>query len=187
MKDKLRSFIEANRDAFDSEKPGDRVFDRIRLNLVPRGRSRLARMFSHRWAAIAAGFLLIATTLLVLLRSDSGNVDIPTGKSTLIEDTDPVYAIQISQFQQLIDLQQGELGKLKKEQPQLYEQFSGDLAILDSAFRELKDQMETNPNREMLLEAMISNLQLQSELLSRQLTIIRQIKQQSNSYEKTRI
>jgi len=39
----------------------------------------------------------------------------------------------------------------------------------------------------MLLEAMIQNLQLQSELLNRQLLIIKEIKQKSKNHEKNTI
>jgi len=48
----------------------------------------------------------------------------------------------------------------------------------------LKTKLPENPNREMLLEAMISNLQMQSDLLSRQLKIIKEIKQKSIAHEK---
>jgi hypothetical protein len=103
-----------------------------------------------------------------------------------LNETDPVYAIQISQIRRLIDTQQDELVRLQKDNPQLYAEFSRDVMNLDSAYQELKKQLDNNPNREILLEAMIGNLQLQSDLLSRQLLIIRQIKQKNNSHEKTR-
>jgi len=45
----------------------------------------------------------------------------------------------------------------------------------------LKTSLENNPNTEMLLEAMIRNLQIQSELLARQLSIIKEIKQKSKA------
>jgi hypothetical protein len=45
----------------------------------------------------------------------------------------------------------------------------------------LKTQLPKNPNREQLLEAMIRNLQLQTELLSQQLQIIQKIKNTKTS------
>jgi hypothetical protein len=41
----------------------------------------------------------------------------------------------------------------------------------------LKNQLPVNPNREQLLEGMIQNLRLQTELLNQQLNIIKLIKQ----------
>jgi hypothetical protein len=101
--------------------------------------------------------------------------------------TDPVYAKQIYHFREIIDLQQTELRQVEKEQPELYHQFAGDLHKLDSAYSVLKINLAENPNREMLLEAMIQNLQLQSDLLNQQLIIIKEIKQKSKNHEKTTI
>jgi hypothetical protein len=49
---------------------------------------------------------------------------------------------------------------------------------LDSSYNTLKDQLSATPNREMLLEAMVQNLQLQLNVLNQQLNIIHQIKEQ---------
>jgi len=48
---------------------------------------------------------------------------------------------------------------------------------LDSSYNSLKNQLNATPNREMLLEAMIQNLQLQLNVLNQQLNIINQIKE----------
>ena len=59
----------------------------------------------------------------------------------------------------------------------MYKQFLGDMNKLDSSYNTLKNELPVNPNREQLLEAMIQNLRLQTELLNQQLFIIKQIKQ----------
>jgi hypothetical protein len=41
----------------------------------------------------------------------------------------------------------------------------------------LRSTLNANPNTEQLLQAMISNLQMQIELLNQQLTIIQKVKQ----------
>ena len=50
--------------------------------------------------------------------------------------------------------------------------------MLDSSYHSLQEQIPGNPNRETLIQAMIQNLQLQIELLNKQLIITEQIKQQ---------
>jgi hypothetical protein len=79
-------------------------------------------------------------------------------------------------YAKLIELKHEELKTLEKDEPLLYRQFSGDVQKLDSVYHALKTQLPTNSNREQLIEAMISNLQLQIGLLNRQLDIIKQIK-----------
>jgi hypothetical protein len=84
-------------------------------------------------------------------------------------------------YAKIVDLKHDELKKIKKDEPLLYKQFSGDVHKLDSVYQSLKKELPKNPNREQLLEAMIQNLQLQMELLNRQLHIIKQINNSKKS------
>jgi hypothetical protein len=88
-------------------------------------------------------------------------------------------------YAKLIELKHEELKTLEKDEPLLYRQFSGDVQKLDSVYHSLKDQLPSNSNREQVIEAMITNLQLQIGLLNKQLDIIKQIKHSKKSaYEK---
>lgn len=88
-------------------------------------------------------------------------------------------------YARLVEIKHKELKKIEKDEPLLYRQFAGDVHKLDSVYRSLERQLPSNPNREQLLEAMIQNLQLQMELLNRQLDIIKQINHTKKSeYEK---
>ena len=88
-------------------------------------------------------------------------------------------------YAKLIELKHEELKTLEKDEPLLYRQFSGDVQKLDSVYHSLKNQLPNNSNREQVMEAMISNLQLQIGLLNKQLDIIKQIKHSKKSaYEK---
>jgi|SRR5579863_1468796 len=88
-------------------------------------------------------------------------------------------------YAKLIELKHEELKTLEKDEPLLYRQFSGDVQKLDSVYHSLKTQLPNNSNREQVIEAMISNLQLQIGLLNKQLEIIKKIKHSKKSaYEK---
>jgi len=88
-------------------------------------------------------------------------------------------------YAKLIELKHDELKTLEKDEPLLYRQFSGDVQKLDSVYHSLKTQLPNNSNREQVIEAMISNLQLQIGLLNKQLDIIKKIKHSKKSaYEK---
>ncbi|SRR5579871_30095 len=84
-------------------------------------------------------------------------------------------------YAKIVEIKHDELKKIKKDEPLLYKQFAGDVYKLDSVYQSLKKQLPKNPNREQLLEAMIQNLQLQMELLNRQLNIIKQINNSKKS------
>ncbi len=193
MNDKLKQFIDVNRKDFDTETPGSTVYGRISgMTEMRYRRGKIVSMLSRRWAAVAACVILAGSVLFITLKPSSRQETIiteqvPADMDELIVNTDPVYAKQITHFREIIGLQQEELKQLKKDYPELYTKFSNDISGLDSSYRSLKGQLEVNPNRETLLEAMIQNLQIQSDLLTRQLLIIRQIKQKNNSHEKTRI
>jgi hypothetical protein len=79
-------------------------------------------------------------------------------------------------YTKLIEIKQEELKTLEKDEPLLYKQFAGDVEKLDNVYHSLKKQLPKNSNPELVMEAMISNLQLQMNLLNKQLRIIRQIK-----------
>jgi hypothetical protein len=88
-------------------------------------------------------------------------------------------------YAKLIEIKHEELKTLEKDEPLLYRQFAGDVQKLDSVYHSLKTQLPNNSNREQVIEAMISNLQLQIGLLNKQLGIIKQIKNSKKSaYEK---
>jgi hypothetical protein len=187
MNDNLKRFIDENRAEFDSESPSGLVYERI-AGKKP-ARSRLVHMLASRWSIAAASVVAVMMVLFFTMKPGSGPASENTANDSeqAIYDEDPVYSVQIAQFRQIIDLQQEQLKQLEKDNPALYNQFTTDISQLDSSYRALREQLGNNPNRETLLEAMINNLQLQSELLTKQLIIIREIKQNKNSHEKTRI
>jgi hypothetical protein len=106
--------------------------------------------------------------------------DNETKASSDIADNKEMYY-----YAKLIELKHEELKTLEKDEPLLYRQFAGDVQKLDSVYHSLKTQLPDNSNREQVIEAMISNLQLQIGLLNKQLDIIKQIKHsKKKAYEK---
>jgi hypothetical protein len=81
----------------------------------------------------------------------------------------------------IIQAKQAELKELTKEQPYLYKEFAADLNSLESSYGVLKKQLKQTPNTDVIIKAMMQNLQLQAELLGRQLNIINNIKKSNNN------
>jgi peptidoglycan hydrolase CwlO-like protein len=183
MSDPLKKFIDENRDAFDSENPDPKRYrelqQRLKGNMI-RHKADQKKLF--RFIAVAASVVIISVSLYVVFQKKNDKTVQPF--DTAVDTTtnpDAVYAKQIDEYQQVIDRQQAQLKQVQYEHPDLYRQFTDDINQLDSAYRSLKTTLEKNPNTEMLLEAMIRNLQIQSELLTRQLSIIKEIKQKSKA------
>jgi hypothetical protein len=139
-----------------------------------------------RWSAAAAILILAGIGIYSLLNKqpidgpayadNQPAKDTPAVNERLLKEINPGYAQEVAQFTQLIELKQNELKEIEKENPNLYKMFVADINKLDSSYNALKKELPENPNREQLLEAMIENLRLQTEILNQQLSIINQIK-----------
>ena len=83
---------------------------------------------------------------------------------------------ELFHFTKLVKIKLKQLLTIKDESPELYEHFAADYKKLDAYYNDLSEQLKTNPNKEILLEKMIANLQLQIGLLNEQLKVVRQLK-----------
>jgi len=182
MSNKLKKFIWDNRKAFDNEAPSDNVWENIEASFSPKKKKKFILTPVYKWSMAAAAVLIIAVTVYIAVDKKPTETKIVAVTETEIA---PEYASQMNQFVKLIDTKQEELKTLAKEQPELYKQFTSAINQLDSSYNTLKNQLSATPNREMLLEAMIQNLQLQLNVLNQQLNIIHQIKESKKySHEK---
>lgn len=189
---RLEKFIRENRDAFDDEMPSAALWQKLET-AVPSKRAPVSPINPVIKWSIAASVLLLTIVSVFLLTRTTDAPGIPT--ATINSDTAtgdiaaamPEAAAEVSQFAKLIALKQEELKVLSTEQPELYQKFTADIDQLDSLYRTLKVQLNAAANREMLIEAMIQNLQLQLNVLNQQLYIIHQIKQSKKySHEKNK-
>lgn len=185
MSDKLKNFIHDNRRLFDDEQPGEEVWNRIDESIV---KKEPARFFSirdiYKWSAVAAVFFVALTCVyfLVWQKPAPENVTaLPKDHRTELATFAPEYAAEATRFFQTIQVQQQQLKTMAADQPQLYSQFAEDLATLDSSYNVLKTQAIQAPGRELILKAMMQNLQLQAALLQKQLQIIIEFNNHKNN------
>ena len=197
MSKELKKFIDENRRAFDDDMPSSTAWQQIERSI---GVNKPVKQFSvrdiYKWTTAAAIFFITATCFyfLVIRKNDNGiaKTETPAVKngsnSTDISRIAPEYAAEAKRIYQSIENQQQQLKAIAKEQPELYSQFSEDLAVLDSSYRVLKTQAVQTPNREVIIRAMLQNLQLQAELLGKQLGILNEFnnskteKNEKNNY-----
>jgi uncharacterized protein involved in exopolysaccharide biosynthesis len=203
MGTRLEQFIDDNRDQFDSDEPGEQVWKKLAEKIPnakkqqPKG-SRVIMLKILRWSAAAAILVLAGLGVYSLFNNRTTPPAHDTAQQTvrhdepatesdpIFKEINPTYAKEVYHFTQLIELKQNELKEIEKEHPNLYKKFTSDIDKLDSSYNALKKELPVNPNREQLLEAMIENLRLQTEILNQQLSIINEIKaSKNNNHERT--
>ena len=181
---KLEKFVGDNRKEFDDEVPSVAVWQNIAAGLAEKQQKKFILTPLYKWSIAASILLTAGITIFLMLNNKK-----PTGNFTASVKTDsaanannaPDNTPEVNEFAKLVTLKQEELKALAPEQPELYKKFTTDINQLDSSYKSLKGQLSVTPNREILIEAMIQNLQLQLNVLNQQLNIINQIKQSKKS------
>jgi len=107
---------------------------------------------------------------------------IPAEKNNKTETVAQLENEALYHYTRLIEVKQKQINVLKAEEPLLFEQFSSDFEALEKSFRELKSISGHSVNQEQVLKAMIGNLEMQTELLNKQLKIIQNIKQKKHEH-----
>ncbi|MFT3680026.1 MAG: hypothetical protein QM791_07115 [Ferruginibacter sp.] len=195
MNSELEKFVNKNRGQFDTEEPAEAVWKTIESKLP---QAKNAKLFSlkqvYKWVA-AAAVICIALTSVYFIYIHKGKPDISRGEKPSTNSTEPAndlegispeYAAEAKQVYKAIEVKQQELKAVTADQPALYQQFLGDLRVLDSSYRMLQNQALQTPNQDVIVKAMLQNLQLQMELLGRQLMIMNEIKnKKTQQNEKT--
>ena len=181
---KLEKFIGDNRKEFDDEVPSANVWQNIADGLAEKQQKKFILTPLYKWSIAASILVTAGLTIFLMLNNKK-----PTGNFIASVKTDsaanannaPENTPEVNEFAKLVMLKQEELKALAPEQPELYKKFTTDINQLDSSYKSLKSKLSATPNREMLIEAMIQNLQLQLNVLNQQLNIINQIKQSKKS------
>ncbi len=198
MSKKIEKFIEQNRPLLDTENVPEAVWEKIKLPVAEKKQAKVIGFKPlYKWTAAAAVTALVALSSYLLIQKYSHDITPPDTAINKTMDTLPPgeiknlapespYAAQAQEIYSTITVKQEELKTIADTDPELYKQFSGDLATLDSSYRVLKSQAAASPNHDVIIKAMIQNLQLQAELLSRQLLIINQFKNSKKESHETK-
>ncbi len=177
MSKKLERFIAENREDFDNEIPGKRIWEQVEKNMSNPKSIPLKRKPLLYWGVAAAILTILVLGIYFTMNKPMNPKPQLSGP---VEQTDVQGSAMVNEFAKLIVMKQQELKQFSTDQPELYRKFTKDILQLDSTYNSLKTQIDVTPNREMLIEAMIQNLQLQLNVLNQQLHIIQQIKSSKN-------
>ena len=189
MSSDLEKFIRKNRGDFDDADPSNKVWENIERSLpVKKEAKRFTIRDIYKWSAAAAIFFITLTSVYFLFIKKPGGNDpektstVKTGaevNSPRLDNFNSIsieYAAAFKEAEQAVEVRQKELRVAIANDPELYRKFQQDLNTLDSSYRVLREQASQSINGDVIIKAMIQNLQLQSELLGRQLMIIHEFK-----------
>ncbi|HEY5771487.1 MAG TPA: hypothetical protein VIS75_02615 [Chitinophagaceae bacterium] len=189
MSSDLEKFIRKNRGDFDDTDPSNKVWKKIERSLpVKKEAKRFTIRDIYKWSAAAAIFFITLTSVYFLfikkqpVNDPEKNSTVKTGSeknSSRLDNSSSIsieYAAEFKEAEQAVEVKQKELRAAIANNPELYRKFQQDLNTLDSSYRLLREQASQSMNGDVIIKAMIQNLQLQSELLGRQLMIIREFK-----------
>jgi len=173
MSKRLEDFIKTNREEFDDLEPRAGLWDKIADQLPDEQqdpqKKREAKTFT-------LGFVLRVAASVVVVMGISFVIFLKSidHKTVNLAAINPEYAKQQVQYASLVESKRTELKKLAETDPQLYKEFSGEIAQMDSTYKKLNAELASSPNQELVLREMIRTLQVQLDVLNRQLNVIEQ-------------
>ncbi len=193
-KDNLERFVRDNREAFDDREPPNGLWQKVEQGLDqqsaqtdsnPNAPFRQIHKQASRSTNRPIGLLdwRVAASITLLLLAGGfwyANHRYGVTHQPEVVAASPTHAKAVVEYTRLIDGKRDELRQLTEGNPALYQEFAQDLDRLERSYQSLKAALPTNPNQEVLIQAMIQNLQLQIDLLNEQLRVIERIKQQTH-------
>jgi hypothetical protein len=169
----------------DSPSPFQQVYKNLsQTDVTPVEGFRLNRR-SDGWLQTAWTGLSwrVAASIVVLMLAGSFlymNYQYGVAHHPEIVATNPTYAKAVVQYTRLIDDKRAELKQMTEGNPALYREFATDLDRLEKSYQSLKADLPKNPNQDVLIQAMIQNLNIQINLLNEQLRVIQRINRQTH-------
>ncbi|MEO8887159.1 MAG: hypothetical protein ABI367_13930 [Mucilaginibacter sp.] len=185
MNNRLEEFVKANREEFNDIEPSADLWSRIEKELPV----QLVQQKKNEIKTFSLGFVLRIAASVIIVMAISFVLYLHNENANKINyaSINPVYAQQRVQYTKLIATKRTELQSLAQADPELYKEFSAETTKMDSIYRKLNSDLATSPNPELVLRAMIKNLEIQTEVLNQQLTIIEQYNQTKRQNESKNI
>jgi len=169
MSTKIEDFIRENKKEFDTEMPSSKLWDNIEKELNKKSKKNTA-LNIRLWIGVAASLLVLLGITFVYV--------FPAKKDRMsIADVNPAYASKQLRFASLIEQKRDSLQIFETANPELYKKFSSDLQQLNLAYENLRKQLPASPNQQLVVKAMVKNLEIQLQLVSQQLSIITEVSQ----------
>lgn len=171
MSTKIEDFIKENKREFDTDRPSAGLWDKIEAGLELEKKNKRTPVKLRLWMSLAA-------SLIVLVGVTFGYYKSPMRQSKMsVADVNSDYGEKQVKFTSLIEQKRDSLQHYADENPELYKKFSSDLKQLNESYETLQKELPKSPNQQLVVKAMIKNLEIQLQLVSQQLSIISEVNQ----------
>jgi hypothetical protein len=179
----LEHFIQNNREVFDNCEAPAGLWDKIDKSLgkeniqnpepdeivIKFKKSSISKL--KFWAMAASLVLLIGYVSAFYLNNKSDSTE------QIVADVAPQYGDKMVQYTSLIETKREEIKQIEKHDPVMYKDFATEIEKLNQDYQNLQTELSQTPNQEDLVKAMVQNLQVQLDILNRQLKIIEKVKE----------
>jgi DNA repair exonuclease SbcCD ATPase subunit len=179
----LEQFIQNNQEAFDNCEAPAGLWDKIDSSLgkeiiqnsepdeiiIKFKKSSISKFKS--WA-IAASVLLVMGYLSVFYLNNKSD-----STEQIVAEVAPQYGDKMVQYTSLIESKREEIKQIEAHDPVMYQEFATEIEKLNQDYQNLQTELSQTPNQEDLVKAMVQNLQVQLDILNRQLKIIEKVKE----------
>ena len=179
----LEQFIQNNREAFDNCEAPAGLWDKIDRSLgkektknsepdeiiIKFKKSSISKL--KIWAMAASLVLLIGYSSVFYLNNKSDSTE------QIIAEVAPQYGDKMVQYTSLIESKREEIKQIETHDPVMYKEFATEIEKLNQDYQNLQTELSQTPNQEDLVKAMVQNLQVQLDILNRQLKIIEKVKE----------
>ncbi len=170
--DNLEKFISANKSEFDVDAPSDQMWQQIEFNLKAKRKKNRIKSLS------------VAATLLILFASSMFLFQLKNDNSTISDEIVNKEVLEAqTQFSSLIEIKRSELNQYKNAQPELINELNKQLKDLQMNYNALLPQLKDENKKDLIVQALIENLQLQLEVLNRSLEIVQNLKNENHEKE----
>ena len=179
----LEQFIQNNREAFNNCEAPAGLWDKIDQSLgkenkakpeadeiiIKFKKSSISKL--KMWAMAASLTVLVGYVLAFYMNNKSNSTE------QIIADVAPQYGDKMIQYTSLIESKRVEIKQIETHDPEMYKEFASEIEKLNQDYQSLQTELSQTPNQEDLVKAMVQNLQVQLDILNRQLKIIEKVKQ----------
>jgi hypothetical protein len=199
--DSLEDFVKTNKEAFSDKNPPISLWDNINTQLGPTqfsvqnnnaDKKQKLVPISYMWRMAAAFLVLITATVWIQYKifnapeeSNKFSDELAQNKDATLEGIDPELLDAERYYESMIDMRKNELANYDLVSLGLQDEFKYDINLLDSAYSEIKEEILQGNTNDMLVNAMIDNLQQRMEILNRQLEILKNLHNKETQNENT--
>ncbi|MGV3539419.1 MAG: hypothetical protein ACO1OQ_06380 [Rufibacter sp.] len=202
MKDNLKDFVQEHREEFDSFSSRPDLWQDIFAKLQeeqPQPVQEIepvkeARIFSLNWneawkyAAAVAVLVMVAFSARYYGGGSVPAETVAAAQPVTLEKIAPELQQIETRFVNVIEQKEAQLKEYDLKALGMEKEWEREAMALDSAYAELKKELYTTPNREVVIQAMSDNLKMRIAILNRQLQVlenIQTVKQQVTNETKT--